>query len=156
MAADSRAFSGHSSPIGAKCKVSEVDGYLVGVSTEQPGGTEALLEWVSKAKPWRSHKIIVEKPTFLGDSFTVLVVTPEGEAYLAHDGLLFSGPLSADYFAIGSGSTYAMGALEAGATAFTAVRIAARLDPWTSGPYHLINHEGEHEVLPEASVGKRG
>lgn len=147
MVSDSRAYSGHNSPIGSKRKIARLeDGSLIGVSTEQPGAAEALIEHFKLY----DHKEAVEKsPPHLTGGYEVLIVERGGKGYFANGSLLFSGPLEAPYFAIGSGATFAMGALEAGASALTALRIAARLDPWTAPPLHTLTHEGRHEVLRE-------
>lgn len=146
MVSDSRAYSGHNSPIGSKCKIARLShGWLAGVSTEQPGATEALLG--ALAEEWDKFPPTLKVPDHLAGSYEILVVSPHGKGFFANSSLLFSGPLDAPYFAVGSGATFAMGAFEMGATALTACRISARIDPWTDAPFHLMTHEGRHDVL---------
>lgn len=134
MAADTRAYSGYKTPIGEKQKIQRLpDGTLIGVSTTIPGAGEALIEWYVKG--------CVHPPVIDEKKFTILVVKPDGSAFYANDEFTFSGPLKADYFAIGSGADYAVGAFEAGADVFTAMRIALKLDPWTGGRLTFLEHD---------------
>lgn len=149
MAADSRAFSGDRSPIGFKDKVHRLaDGTLVGISTTVVGADKALVHWVEKGRlPAATDKL---------DNFMVLMVKPNGQVFYARDQLLWTGPLSAPFYAIGSGGDYALGALSMGATAVQAVEKAIQMDPWSGGdivtrticdpgglsPGHLVCRQG--------------
>lgn len=133
MAADSRAWSGDKHPIGNKVKIRRLeDGTLIGCSTTTPGGGEAVLDWYEAGHPDEGHT--------LPESFTFLAVQKNGEVYYATDADFITGPLTADFFAIGSGEQYAMGALHMGATAEEAVRVACKADAWTGFPIHTITH----------------
>jgi len=72
-----------------------------------------------------------ERPV-LNDTM-ILVALPDGqlEEYTQHGKIVLS--LSKPFFAIGSGTPAALGAMCAGATAERAVSIAALLDPYTGG-----------------------
>lgn len=133
MAADSRAFSGGSTPIGFKRKLFEMpDGSVVGVSTNQPGLGEWFVDWLSGKISEDPHNI--REPVLQGNTeFTALHVTPLGNVFFYHDSLYPSGPLTDEFFAIGSGDRYAIGAMLMGASAVRAVEIAMQVDPWTDG-----------------------
>lgn len=69
--------------------------------------------------------------------FACLLVDPDGRVWLI-DGELTPTPVEGDFFAVGSGGTYALGALEAGADPVRAVEIAAKYDSSTSAPINSI------------------
>lgn len=143
MACDSRAYSGGPSPIGDKCKIERLeDGTLLGVSSNKPGGAELVRRWYKEECP-------DEFKYKLPETFTLLAVKPDGTAYYADDYPMLSGPLTADYFAIGSGEKYALGALALGVSAPEAVAIGCKLDVWSAWPIHVINHSGEGRSVEE-------
>lgn len=128
LAADRRAYSGDRKPVGTKTKIHRADdGTLWGVSTNCVGGDAMLKRWVDAGCPAPSSDDL--KP----ESFELLLVRPNGEVFLANGNLDLTGPLTADYYAAGSGDQYAMGALAMGASAVDAVRIASGLDIWSGG-----------------------
>jgi len=51
-------------------------------------------------------------------------------------------PMTEDVYAVGSGSTYAMGAMEMGATPQQAIEVAAKYDPQTSSPVNVVKLKG--------------
>lgn len=69
--------------------------------------------------------------------FTALILTEDGlfeaDAYCRPDKIL------EDFYAIGSGAKAAMGAMYAGASALEAVEIAAKIDPYTAGPFTTMS-----------------
>lgn len=67
------------------------------------------------------------------DGNTMLMMVHNKKVYLSVDYGDTMMPVRDKKFAIGSGSSYAMGAMQAGATAKEAIKIAAKLDPDT-GP----------------------
>jgi ATP-dependent protease HslVU (ClpYQ) peptidase subunit len=79
-----------------------------------------------------------QKPS-LSEDVEVLQVYPCGSAYWAGR-LLARVPIAGDYFAIGSGSQVAMGALEMGASAKQAVEIAIKLRGDCGGPVRVLRH----------------
>lgn len=134
MASDTRAYSGGPSPIGGKCKIERLeDGTLLGVSSNKPGGGERVRLWFKEGAP-------ADFKYELPDTFELLAVKPDGQAYYARDYAMLSGPLTADYFAIGSGEKYALGALAYGAKASEAVAVACTLDVWSEGPIQEKGH----------------
>lgn len=128
MAADSRAYSGGRMPIGQKAKIRRLaDGTLIGVSTTLTGRAERIMAWFEAgADPSAAPA---------GDSkHYLLVVRPNGEVFYANDTYELSGPLSGEFFAVGSGEEYALGAMAMGAGPERAVGIACGLDVWSEPP----------------------
>jgi 20S proteasome alpha/beta subunit len=76
------------------------------------------------------------KPPAMSNS-TVLVLRTDGTIWIAERAYR-PYRLCERFAAIGSGSAVAIGAMEAGATALQAVKIAAKHDGGTSGPYHTL------------------
>lgn len=137
MAADSRAYTGNKVPIGHKEKIVNINGVLVGASSTRPGTVERALKWFREG---------MKTPVPDAD-FALLAVYPNGEAIYATGDCNPSGPLRADYFAIGSGEEYALGAMAAGCTAEEAVRIACWLDVWSEEPVVTLRHEDVSEMV---------
>ena len=134
MAADSRAYGGKGqwSP-GTKRKAHLLeDGTRVGVVSAILGEPERFVAWLrSGADPaaWTGDK----------PDLRALVVRPNGEVFLYDENTTPSGPIQCEFYAIGSGSDYAIGAMAMGADAAEAVRVAACFDS---------NSGGEPTVLP--------
>jgi 20S proteasome alpha/beta subunit len=133
LASDSRAYSGGSTPIGFKQKIWQLDdGTMFGISTVHPGLSEQVAAWIASGQD-RDYLPPVDP------NFTAILVDPDGQVFMALDSYFFTGPLEAEYFAIGSGDHYAMGALAMGAGAVEAVEIAKVHDAWTDGKICSIN-----------------
>jgi len=142
MAADSRAYSGSSWAFGRKTKIRCHKGILMGISTNQVGIIDTVLDWYCGG--------MIKGPQGLKDS---LAMTPEIAFMLLAVGSDGIGGLmvghgvmteaKADYFAIGSGEEYALGALAQGATAYEAVLAASKFDRFTAEPIDVLNHAGE-------------
>lgn len=127
LAADTRGYSGDVTPIGSKRKIFTLEnGGLVGVSTPNPGFSEAIVKWMNNGRDLNDTP--VDDP-----SFSALYIDANGEVFYFDDGYTPSGPLTAEYFAIGSGRAYAYGALSMGASSVEAVRAASDHDVFTSG-----------------------
>lgn len=138
MAADSRAYSGDKHPIGNKVKVRRLEnGTLIGCSTTVVGGGERVLDWYEGG---------MDSEEEVPESFQLVVVKPNGEIYIGTGSTYLSGPLEAEFIAIGSGEQYAHGALMAGADAVDAVGIACRCDAWTDFPIYAATH-GRKKIL---------
>lgn len=133
MAADTRAYSGDKVPIGFKTKIHRLsDGSLFGCSSSSVGADGLLRRWVDGGcQPCKSDDL---KP----DGFQLLLIRPSGDVFYAKDNMELTGPLSAAYFAIGSGDQFALGAMAVGASAKKAIEAAATLDPWTGGEITVI------------------
>lgn len=131
MAADSRAYSGDRTPIGSKVKIRRFeDGTLLGASSTVVGAGDFIMDWFLRGRP--DEKI--------PESFSLIVVEPQGTALLFDDTKFASGPIIAPYFAIGTGSQYALGAFSQGASALNAVKIACEHDVWSAMPIYLGSH----------------
>lgn len=127
LAGDTRAFSGSPQPMGKKQKIFKVaGGSCFGVSTSHPGLGEEIRNWYEECKHF-DHQ-----PQLNGRSFEMLEIDTDGNVFFYNDSFNPSGPLIADYFAIGSGSEYALGALSMGASAVEAVTVASQHDIWTN------------------------
>lgn len=133
LAADTKAYGGlyRNSP-GAKSKLhriraGDLEGWIVGISTSHVGGDQLLLGWLEAGAPLPTSTSV--KP----EHFSILALNRSGEMFLAHDQLSLSGPITSDFYAVGSGDDFAMGAMGMGADAAQAVHIASRFDVHT-GP----------------------
>ncbi|MBO6510136.1 MAG: hypothetical protein JJ979_16935 [Roseibium sp.] len=101
------------------------------------GDSAAFLGWLKSGAEG-------EPPEFKDDESEGILVSPDGKVeWIGRGRKRFE--IKADYYAIGSGFAVAMGALEAGAGATTAIRIACKLDVYTSLPFtHLhLNENAE-------------
>jgi 20S proteasome alpha/beta subunit len=135
MAADTRAFAGYNAALGQKAKIRrEPDGTLIGCSSNQVGLGEAVLDWFGRGA--KSDDV----PKAGEVKFSFLAVKPDGSALYAFDGFNLSGPINAEFFAIGSGDAVAQGAMHAGASAEMAVEIACKVDVWSDMPIMTLKH----------------
>ncbi|MEF3135973.1 peptidase S14 [Rhizobium johnstonii] len=132
MASDSRAFSGSSHPIGAKRKIHRIEagkykGSLLGVSSTVPGMNEFVTQWVTGG---------MSKEAFGTNEpdFEALLVKVDGSRFFFNNSIYPSGPIEADFIAIGSGCAYALGAFRAGADMLGAVNVAIECDPFSEPP----------------------
>jgi len=95
------------------------DGALFGAAGDVQE-ISAVLEWLRGG----------EKPESL-ESFEAMLVGPAGAAYLGYR--LMRRSIAEPFFAVGSGSQFAIAAMACGKTAIEAVRLAARFDSATGG-----------------------
>ena len=128
LAADTLAYGGkYLSPPGLKHKIRRLkDGTRIGVCTSIVGTSERFMSWVEAG---------ADPAAWLGEKpdLQALMIRPNGDAFLATDGLYFSGPIEMTAWAIGSGSDFAIGAMAMGASAAEAVQIAAQFDRHSGG-----------------------
>ncbi|MER8792494.1 hypothetical protein NKH71_32625 [Mesorhizobium sp. M0983] len=150
MAADSRAFPGHSGYIGTKMKIRRLpDGRLIGASSGRAGACEAILDWYVAGADIKNTPHSVDR-----DDLHLLVVHPDGCAQIASHRWTLTGMLSNPYFAIGSGAKHAQAVLEFGGTPEQAVEVACKLD-WGSGlPVVSLTH-GTPSPSPKKRKRKR-
>jgi ATP-dependent protease HslVU (ClpYQ) peptidase subunit len=140
MATDSRAYSGDKMPIGEKKKLHRLsNGALVGSSSRIVGNTDSFAAWCQAAIDDGQDLPRIASGTDYG--VQALLVWTDGTVHYWNDGTTWTGPLEADFFAIGSGEQFAFGAMKAGATAEEAVRIASECDPWTGGRIQTVTFE---------------
>lgn len=127
LAADTRGYSGNHTPVGNKTKIFNLeDGSILGLSSPRPGLSEAFRDWLENGSDMNAI------PKFDQFQISALRITSDGDIFYYDDSVYPSGPLRADYFAIGSGDHYAFGALYAGATAIEAVEAAGQFDSFTN------------------------
>lgn len=145
LASDSRAYSGGSTPIGFKQKIWQLDdGTMFGISTVHPGLSEQVAAWIASGQD-RDHLPPVDP------NFTAILVDPDGQVFISIDSYFFTGPLTGEYFAIGSGDHYALGAMAMGAGAVEAVEIAMLHDAWTGGKVCSIDQVHQLSELAAAA-----
>lgn len=134
LAADSRAYGGpgQGSP-GRKNKIHRLkDGTRIGITSGILGMPERLVAWLeagADAEKWGPDP---------GPDFRAFMVRPNGDVFLAHDSLYFSGPIVCETYAIGSGADAAKGAMLAGCSAEEAVRIACQIDQHCGEPVVVL------------------
>lgn len=90
----------------------------------------AQAEWDEDERP--DFTMFLEDPGEYG--FGCVAVTPEGTVWMVDEEMSPMVVLD-EYVAVGSGAGYALGAMDAGADAMKALKIAAARDPSTSAPY---------------------
>ena len=87
------------------------------------------------AASWLANGSQGEPPKFKGAS--LLILKPDASLWMA-DNAFPAFPLLDKMAAIGSGAQAAMVAMQQGATAAAAVKVAAKIDPYTSEPIQLL------------------
>lgn len=107
-------------------KVMKVRGHLIGVCGNNTPPDEYLLKWFFATAAGENKTPI---PTF---EFDAMVVTPKAKIQVWDQRGVYE-PISAPFFAVGSGSDFCMGAMEMGATAVQAVRAAIKWGPAIRG-----------------------
>lgn len=70
--------------------------------------------------------------------FSCLVISPNGKEVWLVDDEMSPMKINDAYVGIGSGSAYAIGALDAGAALKDALKIASKRDPSTSAPFDFL------------------
>lgn len=119
MAADKR-MSDSGIPAFKTTKIQRVNGSLIGFC----GNAEQALQFIE----WRRNP--GPKPTFSEACFEALELTAGGDL-LWWGAEMVAVTVEDDFFAIGSGAPYAMGALAAGLSMKKAIQIAAQYDSAT-------------------------
>lgn len=117
MAAD-RLSTGHRNPV---CKLHRLpDGGIVGGAGQ--------LDEILRAVEWlQQGGVPADKPKLADDCMTLLMVDGRGKAWTYHSAL-HPVPILLPFYAVGSGSDYAMAAMACEKDAADAIRIAARFD----------------------------
>lgn len=128
MVADSRAYCGDTHPFGNKMKIHRLfDGSIIGITSSTPGIPEEFKAWLERGArmdDWGPGDIDLD----------AILVNTLGEVFLYTDSYYRCGPLVGDYFTVGSGKRYALGALRAGADPVRAVEVACECDSMCAGP----------------------
>ncbi len=124
MAADRMVCNG-TCKIGERTKIFKINGHLAGFAGNHD--TAAVLQnWVehgAKEEEW---------PFDENDQAAVMLVTPDGRI-LVYERYPFPVLMENDFYAIGSGSPYALAAMHLGCSAEQAVKTACELDVFTGG-----------------------
>lgn len=122
---------------------------ILATAGESAPGSLFVDQWASG----KSLPEIREAFAYTEPDFTILVVTEDG--LFEVDRWCVMEPVYEPFYAIGSGSKVAMGAMEAGASAQKAVEIACRRDPYTAPPVVTMrlkpNANKESAPLPQVS-----
>jgi len=133
LASDSLAYGGdyQTSP-GTKQKLFRLaDGSRVGITSGKVGQSERFMAYLR-------GEVEASALSDVAWDVRAIVVKPDGSVYLADDSLHMSGPIRCDFYAIGSGAKYALGAIAAGASAPEAVEAAIRFDQHSGGDVRTI------------------
>jgi hypothetical protein len=130
MAADTRGTDDSYHPGIYKCeKLFRVDGDIIATAGEDTTGM-LFVDWYGSKKLGRRAKPPARLVEGEAD-FCCLVLTKDGLFW--YDKWCRPNKILDEFYAIGSGGAYAMGAMAHGATAEEAVRTAMRWDPYTGG-----------------------
>lgn len=132
MCADTQAYMGRGEPGHArKSKVYRLgDGSLLGVSSSIIGAAVRLVPWVEAGCDHEAWSIIKDYESEL--RFEMIHVRRDGEMRVWNDAYTPT-TIEVEYYAIGSGAPYALGAMAAGVTAKGAVAIACQFDNFSGG-----------------------
>jgi len=137
MAGDTRAYRGYDVELGNKQKVFKIHNELVGISTNIVGLSNLILNYLSENNQKPLREVIGTSIEI--DHLAVLAVNEKGIArFMSHD-LLWT-EITGEYFVVGSGEKYALGALCLGASAREAVEVASRFDQHTNNIIDVISH----------------
>lgn len=132
MCADTQAYLGPGEPKHArKSKVFRLkDGSLLGVSSSIVGAAVRLVPWVEEGCDHDNWPVVKDADKEL--KFEMMQVFRSGEVRYWNDAYT---PTTIDvpFHAVGSGASYALGAMAAGCEATGAVRIACDFDPFSGG-----------------------
>jgi ATP-dependent protease HslVU (ClpYQ) peptidase subunit len=145
MTADTRAYCGDAHPFGNKMKIHRLtDGSLLGVTSSTPGTPEEFKAWLERGArmdDWGPSEVDLD----------AILVTPAGEIFLYTDSYYRCGPLTGDYFTVGSGKRYALGAIKAGADALRAIEVAIECDSMCGGSAVQLHLRDTASPLPVAA-----
>jgi hypothetical protein len=124
MVADTEMSIGN---VKSRCvKIAKKNGHLIGMCGSDCPPLAMFVTAFGK-KDEEAKKLLKEF------KFAALVVTPKGEMQLWTQSMTFE-PLQTPFYAIGSGSEVAIGAMEMGASSRRAVLAAIKWAPGVSGP----------------------
>lgn len=130
MAADTRGTDEDYLPGIYECeKLFRVDGAIIGTAGDDTTGM-IFVDWYGSKKNGKRPKPPIRLVDGSAD-FCCLVLTREGLFW--YDKWCRPNKIKDEFWAIGSGKGYAMGAMAKGATAAEAVTIAMKWDPNTGG-----------------------
>lgn len=93
---------------------------------------QVFLEWLKNDKN--------RKPAIGNEDFEAIVIAETGRVTIWNQSLVPWKP-RAKFFAVGSGAPAALAAMYCGKSAVEAVKIACKIDPWSSGPIHSLKRK---------------
>ena len=130
LAADTK-VSDDSDYVANATKIRKMQGHLIGAS----GDMDVMHWFLTNFKPdLLTGKLQLKSAGILKEgSLDAIIVDPEGKLYHYSDRLLVTPITAFNYYACGSGSPFALGAMFAGATAKEAVKAAMKHDAHTGG-----------------------
>lgn len=135
MAADSQTTA-QGGRRGQVQKVFKVKGFLVGLAGCAPNAINLLEDFTFHAKGNKPPRIMEIKPATNNEWAFLLVVNPKGHVFKYENGGR-AWRLYGKFHSIGCGSDYAVAAMEMGADAVKAVKVAAKYDINTGLPVRV-------------------
>lgn len=133
-------------------KVRKINGCLVGGA----GRLSSVLQFFKWFEEWSDAQVVqgesphvqVFIPEDLDDEdFTGLVVFTDGVIFMYEGGKRCYEIVGAEYYAIGSGADFALSAMDAGASAEDAVKVAIKRDVFSGGELFIEHLDEEPEEL---------
>ena len=132
LAADSRETTSDESAgdYAGKCvKLLRVGGNVIALQGDSGAGV-AWLDWFGKGL--QSDDTLAQHIRATQADFTAVVLNRTG--LWTWDSWLVPQRVKSKFYAVGSGTKAALGALHMGASAVQAVKVACKIDPWSSPP----------------------
>ncbi|MBS3974735.1 MAG: hypothetical protein KGZ89_07720 [Actinobacteria bacterium] len=133
-------------------KVRKINGCLVGGA----GRLSSVLQFFKWFEEWSDAQVVqgesphvqVFIPENIDDEdFTGIVVFTDGVIFMYEGGKRCYEIVGAEYYAIGSGADFALSAMDAGASAEDAVKVAIKRDVFTGGELFIEHLDEEPEEL---------
>lgn len=140
-------------------KVRKINGCLVGGA----GRLTSVLQFFSWFEGWSDAQLVqgeaphvqVFIPEGLEDEdFTGLVVFTDGVVFMYEGGKRSYELVNSEYYAIGSGADFALSAMDAGATAEEAVKVAIKRDVFSGGEIFVEELDEEPEELTKEKAAE--
>lgn len=134
LASDSQLEDSETGICGSIKKISKVDNCLIGGC-----GNAELLSWFLNNFSGKIFNKVTHNPYTTiasrnSDEFQGIVISPRGKVFLLEGTLVpFEIKPMGGFIAIGAGASFAMGAMEAGASAEEAIRVASKFNSATGG-----------------------
>lgn len=138
MAGDRAITSGRGMLAGTRAKIARTSaGWLVGAAGSLSGATSTI-EWVEAC-----HHDLDEfvPPRGKLANLDAIIVSPTGRVFY-FDGTAFPTEVLGEYFAVGGGEEFAMGAMAVGADAIQAVQAACMLGAGLGGGIDVVRLTG--------------
>ena len=136
-------------------KIRNINGYLVG-GAGRMSSVLAFFSWFEQNLQCQEAQntvpglMIQSDPEKEDEEFIALVVHPDGKIFL-HEGNspTRAYPLDTEYYSVGSGSDFALAALDTGCTPEEAMEVAKYRDTYSGGETFIEQAEEMVEITPE-------